>query len=375
MAQRTWIGGADEVAQVDTFTIDGIGGGFETWTWTITGEKGTTTTIDFVDDGSPTKAEIVAGLVAAWNASTHPFALAVTATDANPDITLTADEAGVPFSVTLAADGTGSTSKASTTVNQGPNDYTTESNWREGSVPVANDDVEITGSSAILYNLDQSGVELDDFIVAPGCSAQIGQAGTPLQIDMGDSDRFEFNGSGAAYLDVQDAAISPVVKRTLAVSQGRAGLHLTGSALATVDVRGGTVKLDGSTVTTLIVAGGATVYVPADATITTLRNLGAKLVELEVAATTVENQKGTLRTSGSGAIGTLNVDGGTVYANSTGTITTLNADGGTVDFRESRESRTVTTLNARGGKAYLDPNVVTVTNAIAAVGPLLVQSA
>lgn len=374
MAQRTWQGGATAVAQVDTFSITGAGGGAETWTWTITGEDGTTKTLTFVDDGTPTTQEIVTGLVAAWNDSTHPFALAVTAADAgDPDITLTADTAGVPFYVTLAASGTGTASKASTTVNQGPNDYATEANWVEGSVPVANDDVRITGSQSITYGLDQGSVELDDFIVE-NYTGEIGSAGAKLQIDMADADRFEFDSTGQAYINVGSAAITAVVQRTKSQSGRQAGLHLTGTAIATLRVEGGSVLLDGSTVTTVVVESGAKAVIPGGNTVTTVNTGGSGSV-LEVAATTVNVVGGTLETNGSGAITTLNVDDGTVTANSTGTITTLNADGGTTDFTKQSIARTVTTVNARGGKVKYDPNVLTITNAIAGPGPLEVRAA
>lgn len=375
MADRTWIGGASAVAQVDTFSITDAGGGSETWTWTVTAENGATATATFVDDGTPTTQEIVTGLVSAWNDSQHDFFTGITAADAgDPDITLTADTAGVPFSVTLGASGTGSTSKASTTANKGPNDWDTASNWAEGAVPVADDDVRITGSTNITYGLDQSSVELDDFVVAPGCSAQVGSESADLQIDMGDSNRFEFHGTGQAWINVGSAAISPIVFRTASVSNGQSGLYLDGSAIATLTVEGGLVELvDGSTTTTVIVRNGGTVRIPNGATITTLHNQGGVSCELRGASTTVNNVGGSLVIEGSDAITTLNIDGGTVVSNTTGTITTANVDAGELDLTQSGESRTITTLNNRGGTTRYDPGVVTLTNVPAANGVLTIK--
>jgi hypothetical protein len=115
-------------------------------------------------------------------------------------------------------------------------------------------------------------------------------------------------------------------------------------------------------VTTLLVqdANGTTVHIPTGNTLTTVHNQGGT-VNLYVAATTVNQQSGTLTTEGSGAITTVNVDGGTAYLNSSGTITTLNADGGTVDFTGSRVARTVTTTNLRSSTLKLDFGVMTMS--------------
>jgi len=72
-----------------------------------------------------------------------------------------------------------------------------------------------------------------------------------------------------------------------------------------------------------------------------------------------------LKTSGSGAIATLNVSGGTTTSNSSGTITAANVTGGFLDLTKSAESRTITTLKLDApGKVKFDPNIVTLTNQI-----------
>ena len=62
--QSSLVGGAQSTltSQVSTFTVTGLPGGF-TYLATING-----TEVSFTDDGTPTNAEVVAGLVAAINA-------------------------------------------------------------------------------------------------------------------------------------------------------------------------------------------------------------------------------------------------------------------------------------------------------------------
>ena len=64
---------------------------------------------------------MIAGFVAAWSASTVAEHTEITAADANPNITLTANYAGMPFTVTWAKTSTSGTISASTTTtNAGP---------------------------------------------------------------------------------------------------------------------------------------------------------------------------------------------------------------------------------------------------------------
>ncbi|MDZ7809208.1 MAG: hypothetical protein U5L11_02515 [Arhodomonas sp.] len=95
MATKYWQPKAQPVAQVTTVTVGGTLSG-ETFSISVGGLVIATHT-----DATTTIADTVAALVAAWNASTHPYATGITAADASPDITLTADTAEVPFAVTL----------------------------------------------------------------------------------------------------------------------------------------------------------------------------------------------------------------------------------------------------------------------------------
>lgn len=367
MASKTWVGGTTAVAQVDTFTNSNTGGGTETWTWTVTGEDGTTATATFVDDGTPTTAELYTGLVAAWNNSKHPYFTPVTAAGSTPVITLTADTAGTPFYVTLTASGTGAYTKASTTPNVGPYDWNTAANWVEGVVPVATNHVLITGSNKIIYGLRQGSVAINGFTVVPTYTGIIGGPGKPLVID---PDIFNFAGTGISYIDIGSAAIAVSVTATATPSSGAAGLYLLGSGITTLSVTGGTVAVatasgETATITTAQCSGAGVVYLGSGLTLTTF-HLVSGTGYLSCAATTVNADSGTLYTLGTGAITTLNngsaLGGSTSYLSSTGTITTLNAKGGTIDFSKSDIARTVTTLNHYNGcSVKRNPSYITVT--------------
>lgn len=112
------------VAQVDTFTPGGTIEVGDIFTLTASNNAGQTASVSFTATAT-TAANVSAGLIAAWNASTNPLHVNVTASGSSTVI-LTADNAGVPFTVTgttTEADGTAADSqtfvKVSTTANVG----------------------------------------------------------------------------------------------------------------------------------------------------------------------------------------------------------------------------------------------------------------
>lgn len=377
MAKRTWIGGAAAGTQVVTVTVGGSFSG-ETFEVSVSG----VVIASYTQSGGDGANEIAQGLVAAWNASGNPLASDVTAADTTATtagtLTLTADTAGVPFTVTLNTPGGSATfTQATTAANYGPNDWNTVANWEERSLPVASDDVLIQGSTSILYGLDQSAIELDSFRVA-NYTGNIGGAGNPLQLDIENSTGvFEYNSSGVGYIDIGDSAISPVITGTAMSSSGY-GLYLSGSTtgtLASVTVKKGRVALftetgATKTITTVVqsfdtnATSDTLVDIGEGVTLTNLQKTGGSCV-LRTGATTVQNDASELRIEGSGAITTLNVLGGTVIPNGTGTITNLNLKGGTADFTRSLASRTATNATLeKDAVLKADSAVLTITNKI-----------
>jgi hypothetical protein len=185
MATKRWIGNAPAVAQVNTFLFAGTWEATDIVVFTI-GTKSVS-----VVTGSATIATLGATLAAAWNAldsTAYPEFSEITASFSTATLTLTADTAGKPFTVTIsttetgggAADaqtieGTTSTTGTVATANSGPNVYSLAANWDTGTVPVDADDIYFdSGSVDCLYDLSYSAVTPASITIGPGYSGEIG---------------------------------------------------------------------------------------------------------------------------------------------------------------------------------------------------------
>lgn len=227
--------------------------------------------------------------------------------------------------------------------------------------PNANDDVYIgpnvtAAGTSTSYNissgLDQSSVELDDFIVLPTYTGRIGSEFESLDIDMADSNTFEFWGRGVSYINVGTAAIDPVIKQTTQASTGTAGLYLTGSALNVMTVEGGVVQLNTATVTNCQVNAGGSLRVSYDSTVTTLNNSGT--TTFNGTGVTINCHAGLVTINGTDALA-VNVYGGQVYNDGTGTATVVLYGG---VFNSKRDGRAKSlTLTVNGGIADVGSNV------------------
>jgi hypothetical protein len=378
MGTRYWLGGATAVQQAWSGTVTDATSG-STYTLTFTSESGTTGTVVYTVGGGATTTTVAAGIAAAVNASTDPRVTGVVfASSSAAIVTVLARAAGVPFYLAATGGGTGPgawSGTGNTTPNIGPNDWNWRGNWADLTVPVATDDVVITGGNAIKYGLDQSGVALHGFTRAYGSSAAIGGPGKYLKLNL---TGYADYGTGQAYVDCGSSSVSPLV----AAGQGTIAapnVFFLGSAIGTLTANAGGVEVAGavgqtSTVGTAIVNGG-NVRLGPGVTLTTYRQASGS-GQVDCAATTVQADGGTLLTSGTGAIGTLTCGGANVTANSTGTVTTLICSKGAVDFTQSDATRTVTTPTLSGtGKILVDSAVVTFTNKLAISGRVSVTAA
>jgi len=188
------VAAAAAVAQVDTFTPGGTIEIGDVFILTVTGENGDTAVVSFVATAT-TAANVAAGLVAAWNASTHYLCTTITASG-TVTVILTADTAGVPFSVVGTTTETGGGAaddqtfvRVATTANVGSSDFNTLTNWVDANgVPATNlpgvdagDVVYIEGDGTtnptILYGLNQSAIS--ETLTALYCTkCQIGSNGS-----------------------------------------------------------------------------------------------------------------------------------------------------------------------------------------------------
>lgn len=406
MANTRWLGRAVSQAHIVTFTLTGTWAANDTATLTIGGVSLTLTT-----DGT-TIEEVVDGLVAMVNGanlvasetrnavgSDHAVWDGITASKSGTDtLVLTADDEGVPFTVTGTETTAGSGAVNSPTTSQaatGPNDVNNADNWSEGSVPSTGDDAYVGDTDvSLLYSLDQlSGNTLTSFTVAANFTGDIGlpkenEDGyteyredylqidcTTVRIGVGDgggTGRIKIDaGSVQTTLEVlstggeEDAGIGAVVWK---------GTH----ASNVVDVKGGSVSIapyggETATVATLRVSGGALVYVSEGTSLTTGQNVNST-VQLQVDCTTLtQDGAATTFVTDTAAVTTYNLYGGIGYYNSSGTIGTLNLGGSpitaTLDASGDRRGKTITNLNASHNSQINDPaQTITYTNGMLPAG-------
>lgn len=197
MANNNWAPQAVAVKQKITVTVGGTLAG-ETFQLGLGGQVFAEHT-----DGDTVIVTTVAALVAAWNASTHPWAAAVTATDASPNITLEADVAGVPFGDYLTDDetddpagqtwetgvrgyyeielntpgGAATLAQDETTTNRGPNCANLADNWSAGTYLADGDAVTIANNGIdILWGLDY-GSDDDNWVILDSLDIRKSYAG------------------------------------------------------------------------------------------------------------------------------------------------------------------------------------------------------
>jgi len=376
MATCIWIGNARRTAQVNTLTPTASNS--QTYTITIGGKA-----VTYTADASATVAEITAGLVVAFAASSEPEFREATATDGTTVVLITAITAGVPFTQTSSATGGGALVTATTTDSSGPNHYGIAANWSGNAVPVSADDVIFgAGSIPVLYDMDQSAVALASLVFHAG----VGQVGLPdytgtyrqyrpayltfgtvtsVDIGLGDgngSPLIRLNtGSNASTVKVwktgssSDRSLPPLQLRgshadnVLRVYSGTVGLAVSPGETANFPtITSGYLSSPASDVT--IIAGTGL------SAVTTLIQTGGT-VDLSSSVTTWNLTDGTATLRGTATLGTLNLDGGTFLSMTTGTITTLSAGGdGTFDRSRGQGSQTITNCTATAGCKIIDPN-------------------
>ena len=381
-----FVGEAATVAQVDTFTPVNIVAD-DIFTLTSVGWDGVTEVLSYtaVDTSATT---VSAALIALWNASTSTACTGVTATG-SATVILTADTAGVAFSVTgSATQGGGADDQAlnrvATTKNEGPNDYSSVDNWSLDAIPVNTDDVFIEGAFTILYGFDQSAVELDSFNESGaqiGTNPASGWRPVPLQVrgpvgeinyhygpstitqkvpvilDFGSGEscviRVHNSGSNGARPAVM--ITSKHQDTTLEIRKGSVGFFNNSAGDAELDY----INMLYATNK----AGDVDLFVEEGCTIDTIKQKGGDLLLRSALTAALTVDAGTLKTEGSGAIPTYTQNGGTATLNSTGTMGGtggITVNGGLADWTKSSEDRTLTNLKVNpGGSIKLDPSVHT----------------
>jgi hypothetical protein len=336
----------------------------------------TVTILTVTADGVFTTTQLADQIVAAWNASAHEYAIAVTASNVANLITFTADTAGIPFIISKTGTGT-STLTSNVIANQGPNDYSVPSNWADGIVPVAGDSLIITNhpngqAFDILYGLAQSTVALIEFKI-DNFSGSIGTWATPLHFDV---DAFLFNSQSAVgYFKMVASGTIAAVNIQATGNRGNYGCYFEGlsSTITALTISGGStflgyqgrISLNGLAVTTLELSGGK---VRSETGIVQVNQTGGELhyvIPFVGGATTITGisiDDGYLYLDSTATLTLLTVNGGHFQYNTGGPITTLTANGGLVELTMGKQTFTIGTLNQRGSAVVrFDTAYVTVT--------------
>ena len=418
MATKYWVGRAAVVTQVSAAQITAYDAAT---TYTITvGVSPFTVAISA--PGTTSAAGTAAALVAAWNASTHPYCSGITAAVVTTDyVQLTADTSGVPFTVASSvASGTGTFAAFSaTTAPNGPNFADTAINWSDASVPGNGDTVIFRDSSinccwnlealtatGLLLHVEQSytgriglpwqafattanGETVDStvpeyrpqYLKLDCASIDIGEhfgpgaptGSTRIKID---NDR----GSGGSTTTVYNTASSsadtakPAVRLKYADSAADVYVrYAPGGVGIAADVPGETSTVDDVFLTDA--SGASRLRIGSGVTMGDYVQQGGVAV-LSAAATVpvVRLLGGQLTTEGDYTITTATVEGGTWIANHVKTagnaVTTANLSGGTTNARGTLAARTWATVNLTAPATLIgDDDYLTITTLNEPDGP------
>jgi hypothetical protein len=391
MSTVRWIGGASSVAQIDNLTVGGTIEAGDEFKITVTGEDGSTHTVQF-DATDTSIATTVAGLVSAWNTDTNSLCTPITAADASPIVTLTADTAGVPFYVTVETTESGGGAaddqtfvRSADTANSGANDWNTAANWSGGAVPVADDDVYVEDAT-IYYGMDQDGITLDSLNITGSKIGQTVYDGYLPKYLIIEPDILNIGASYGPGTKTQQAPIlistsdnnttiniydsttnsdQPAVwlktnntSQVINVFKGVVGVGWGSGETSTVD----TINILYSTNQT----SDSKVYIGSGVTLESLNVHGGISTCLCGVTTGMTVDAGTISyystddTTGKTFV-SLTIKGGTFTATGPGTITALNSIGGTTDL--SKFSGTVTTPKyGPGATIRYDVSNITLTN-------------
>jgi hypothetical protein len=392
MSINVFQGDNADVAQISTHTV------VDTWATNdianlICGGK----TVTFIVGATQTPAAVVAGLVAAWNTSEDGALEEVTATDAAPAITLTADGQGIPFvttaTETTAGDGTIG-AQVDTTAVDGAENWDRDTNWDTAAVPVDGDNVHIESTdNSIKHGLAQSAVTLASLDIKQSFIGQLGKprentdnanafvdyrptylaiSATICTIGEGDGDgsgRIKHDagsnvcdwtvlGSGTRLSDTSDV---PAVllkgthaSNTLTVQRGDVGVAFFAGEVSTI----ATLNVGHKTSET----ADSQVICGAGVTITTINQTGGTLdIDLTTAGVvTINLDGGVLTLRGDvGGVTTINIAAGAklIDMGGSGTIATLELSG-EYDHSQSTTPRAITNRNLHPGHTYRDPHGV-----------------
>lgn len=384
MANMYWRGNSLASAQIHTFTPDVSPSTGDLYAITATDDEGHSYSASFLVAGTETVKAVVEGLKAAADA--HKAAGIgpwdeITATEDDAVLTLTVDTAGKPVYYSTSLTTPGTLTAATVASNYGPYDWNDLGNWDgDGDLPGADaSDVVYVENAVIKYGLNQSAIS-NALTALYITKSQIGQNSIDnlppsyLQIKASKVDINYNNDPGAISLlspvnvSTGSTASEITVFNAASASNVPSVNLLAASASTNINILLGAVGIANNANETATVGAikalGGSCYIGAGVTLASLLNRVCATI-VRCAMTTLTMDSGTVKTDGTGAIGTVDINGGTATLNSGGTITALNAIKGAADFSKSTTARTVTTAKiGSGGSIKYDPSIVTMTNKV-----------
>jgi hypothetical protein len=236
-------------------------------------------------------------------------------------------------------------------------------------VPLAGEPILIPdGAGDIATNVDLSGTTYGVVTVAQSDDDRtLGSQFSPIRIKC---TGFIFHGGGntPAYFDLLDSAISPEIRGTASVDADSFGLHLAGSAITLLDVKGGSVGLAmlpslAFTCTTGVRSRGNTVRlgIGSTAVVPLLESL-LGVVEHENSIADIDVHGGFVRTKNNAAVsGVVTVNGGSWSEESSGTKASVIENGGSIDVTQDGSPVTWTSFKHNAGTFRDDTDRLTIT--------------
>ena len=395
MATVIWRGDAAAVAQVERYSVSGVGAPTvgESITFTC-GNK--TIVVEVTNSNNASAAAFYGSCVTAIGTYDNdiPEFAEVTATSDSTYLYLTGPVSGKPFTITATSSGGGlSVSQSTTTTASSPNDVGLAANWVGGSLPANGDTVIIENTdSSLLYNLDDlASVALASLQIRQSFTGEIGLpafgadyyeyrttkwqiASSSVVIGQGSG-----TGSGRIQLDLRSTQTEVIVWNTGTPDDPDIGaVSIIGSnASNVVRVAKGSVGIatalasDTATVATLEMAfdtnqdSDSSVTVGSGVTLTTIKVYGGEH-EIRADFTNLTQYGGRTRLmTGVSPSGAIDILGGQCLYDSDGTLTQgYVAAGGELIFGKF-DARTVTNLSIYAGATVRDPfDTVTWSNGI-----------
>ena len=380
MSDNYFRGDAVPVQEVKTLTVGGTPAAAQVYTATIN-----THTVAYTAIGADTNITIAVALQLLLSATaTAPveFDEGSWAVPTTAVITVTANTAGVPFTVTSSATGTGTLVTATTVNATGPAWWSEPKNWSLGAIPVNGDNVYLRRSAQdILYGIDQNAVTLALLDIDGSYTGKIGLpdfnplgyaeyretflkiGATTCYVGRGNftgPGRFRWNagivqtalnvyGTGTPDADAPGAVdfVGTHASNALLVQRGTVSVALKPSVASTI-LTATIGSKDNPT-------NDATVFFGYTATLGTL-NMAGGTINVWNGLTTANIRAGTL-TCSLGAYTTINNENGTVNYDTGGTLGTYT--GGTsslLDCSRIARARTITTAVFEPTSSFRDPS-------------------